>query len=352
MMPPRAIVSDIHAHAWSTFAKTDANGVNSRLNIICNELLRAGKELITAGGYEMIIAGDLFHVRGAIDPEVFNPIHDTIVQIIAMGITIYAIPGNHDLKGKETSEIGNAMQTLGALRGFKMVTSPTVIDDMAFIPWCSSPQLLRDQVAELKRTYVDPSEIDLFIHAPINGVLKGIPDHGLEASEVAAWGFRRVYSGHYHNFKVMEGGRVVSIGAISHQTWSDVGSKAGFLIFDEMKTDWHASHAPSFVDIDETTDEDEIPMLVDQNYVRVRGLKLDDAEIKIFRQGLIDMGAVGTSFQIARQVVSARSSGPVVALSLEQSLAKYITDQIDPAFQALVQAQCNDILSVASNATV
>jgi len=41
----------------------------------------------------MIIAGDLFHTRGIIDPEVLNPLRDTITKILALGMEVNAIPG-------------------------------------------------------------------------------------------------------------------------------------------------------------------------------------------------------------------------------------------------------------------
>src|SRR5260370_22414971 len=73
---------------------------------------------------KIIIAGDLFHTRGQMDPEVFNPVHDRICKLLGDGFRFVAIPGNHDLKSKETTELGNAMQSLGKLPNFNVVTNP------------------------------------------------------------------------------------------------------------------------------------------------------------------------------------------------------------------------------------
>lgn len=325
----KGIFSDLHMHGWSQFSSTNAaTGLNSRLEIIIAELERGADEIIRSGGKDMILAGDLFHVRGSIDPEVFNPVHQAFKRIVAKGIKIWAIPGNHDLKGKETTEIGNAIQTLGEIDGFTVITKTGVISglNMAFVPWVSTPGELRNEVSKLQKDLCgDVPNVDLVIHAGLNDVLMGMPDHGLDASEVASWGFRRVLAGHYHNHKVMEGGKVISIGASTHQTWSDVGTRAGFVLFDDTTINWRASQAPSFVQIDENTDDDEIPLFVDGNYVRIRGKKMTDAEINSFRKELMEMGAKGVRFDIAREVVSARSAGkPTKALSLDDSVAKYI----------------------------
>lgn len=353
-MTKKLIVSDVHCHAWSQFSSVDpATGWNSRLTIICKELLRAAAELKAAGGETMIVAGDLFHVRGSIDPEVFNPVHSIFQEILALGIEVIALPGNHDLKGKETTEIGNAIQTLGALDKFTVVTKTTVFEtrDLIVIPWCATPDKLRAEVNAIREVW-DCSNFDLIIHAGINGVLAGMPDHGLDAEEVASWGFRRVFSGHYHNFKSMCDGAVYSIGATTHQTWGDIGSKAGFLLFDEEDVTWRASNAPSFVEIDADTPEEEIPLVVDGNYVRIRGLKLTDSEINQMRKELLEMGAKGVRFDIAREVVSARlMSKPTKALSLDQSVDKYIEEsefEHKPEIQALCASLLEEARSVSA----
>ena len=48
--------------------------------------------------------------------------------------------------------------------------------------------------------------------------------------DLAKLGFRRVFAGHYHHHCSFEDGKVWSIGATTHQTASDIGTKAGFLL--------------------------------------------------------------------------------------------------------------------------
>src|SRR5690349_9573673 len=119
------ISSDQHCHDWSQFATVDADGVNSRLRIILDELERSAAAVLASGGDTLYLAGDLFHVRGKIDPEVLNPTIECFKRICATGVKVYAITGNHDLKGKNSTKLGNAMQSLDELDGFTAVTEPT-----------------------------------------------------------------------------------------------------------------------------------------------------------------------------------------------------------------------------------
>lgn len=350
----KAILSDQHCHSWSQFAKTDSNGVNTRLTIILDEMERAADELLAAGGKEMFFAGDLFHVRGSIDPEVFNPTQERIRRILDKGVSITAIPGNHDLKSRNTTAIGNAMQSLDALKGFQVVTGATICHrtDTVMVPWVHSLDELENTVVATK--FIKDSAVsDLIIHAPLNSVLPGLPATALDPLRVKSWGFRRVFCGHYHNHKEVLPG-VFSIGATTHQTWGDIGSKAGFLLIDDEKVTWRASRAPSFVELDEATREEDIPLIVDGNYVRVRGLKMTERQVSQMNKELHEMGALGTSFQIAREAASVRTGGMTtlsVAPTLKESIGNYIDGlKLDPDIATTVQARCDDILSSVSSA--
>jgi DNA repair exonuclease SbcCD nuclease subunit len=352
MTQPYAVVADIHAHDWSAFATVHPNGMNSRLKIILDELERAGDELLARGGQLMTIDGDVFHARGKIDPEVFNPTQACLARMAGKGIEIVIIPGNHDLKGSSTTELGSAVQTLAEIDGVSIANEPVVIQHrgrlLAFVPWCATLKELREKVAELKADVrLKVSEIDLHIHAGIDGVLAGVRDHGLSAKEVDGWGFKRVFAGHYHNFKELVPGRVISIGATTHQTFSDIGAKAGFLLVHPNKVEWRASHAPSFVELTPDIEPEDYQIVVDGNYVRVRSMKLSDSEIIKFRKELMEMGARAVTFQVAREVATARA--PVAkASTLEESVGKFVDKACESEGApdaAAVKSLCADILT-------
>lgn len=351
MAKPYAILSDQHCHNWNSFSTTTSSGINSRLEIILDELERAANELIAAGGETMVFAGDLFHVRGSIDPEVFNPTQERIKRLLRR-VKIIAIPGNHDLKGRETTEIGNAIKTLGDLDGFTVIEKPCTKSSVRvlMVPWMSKVDDLRaflqETVAAAPHDW-NAGDHDLVIHAPVDGVLN-IPDHGLAPQELADLGFKRVFSGHYHNHKSFCGDKVFSIGATTHQKWSDIGTKAGYLLVYDDRVVYQASHAPSFVEITDETPEDEMELIADGNYVRVRGFQFDDAEVNKFRRQLEAWGAKGVTFQIERVTANARTGTTTKpkGTTLEQSVDKFI-DRMAPAHIDKVRTRCAEVLADA-----
>lgn len=355
MKYPYALFSDPHAHAWSMFSTLDPLGINSRLTITLDEIDRMAAELEAAGGDTIVLAGDLFHTRGLVDPEVFNPVFHRIDSLIQRGFGFIAIPGNHDLKGKETTALGNSFQSLGRLPGFEIAIEPRLIDDLLMIPWQSTNAGLHEAI----KTWIDTdtsaswvadaaarAKIDLIIHAGIDGVLAHMPDHGLPACDLKSYGFRRVFAGHYHHHASFED-RVISIGASAHQTWSDVGTKAGFLLVWPDRFKHFATHAPRFVDFTPDTDPEELPFIAAGNYVRVRNFKMTNEEIKAMEIELRGMSARGISFQVARETTSARTAGaPTKILSLEASLAKYCANKFtDPVLGEAVYEACGDVLT-------
>lgn len=356
-MKPYALLSDQHCHAWSAFSTVLPSGLNSRLQIILDEMQRAADELKAVGGDTMVFAGDLFHQRGSIDPEVFNPVFDAIERITHRDIKIIAIPGNHDLKGQDATSLGNAMQKLDAVLGVEVLTHPTVFEEtgVLMVPWIQKLDRLKAELLALAEAHDKAGTIaktDLVLHAGINGVITGLPDHGLEAPWLTRLGFRRVFAGHYHAHKIMEAGRVVSIGATTQQTWSDVGTKAGFLIVEPDRFSYRAARAPNFVDLTGETDEAEIPLIVDGNYVRVRGMKLTDLQVKEMRESLAAMNAKGVSFQVAREVVSARTgTTSSKTVTLDESVETYIDAQGYPD-PATIKSGAADILASVRSVTV
>lgn len=326
-----AVLSDIHAHAFTLFAKPGANGINSRLEIILNEMERAADALLAAGGNTMVIAGDILHTRGQIDPEVLNPLRMTIERIMAKGIDILAIPGNHDLKSAETSEISSSIQNLAQIdlggAEFRVFNQRTYVvrDDMqfGFVPWTTSKEQLLDDLKWLA-SKPNHKHLDVFIHAGIDGVLSGMPAHGLTHHELAAFGFRNVFAGHYHNHKDFGNG-VTSIGATTHHNWGDIGTRAGFLLVNEMDGSFKhmPTEAPRFVDISGMTEEDMV-FAAPGNYVRFRGPTMTNDQVKELREELMKMGAIGTSIEVPRTTQVLRTTQPGKAVTTEQSIEAFV----------------------------
>lgn len=350
----KLILSDIHAHNWSVFQKVAPTGVNGRLQIIINEIDRACDMLLQHGGNKAFIAGDIFHVRGSVDPEVLNPLQRCFRRNMEKGIDFDAIPGNHDLKSKETTELGSAIQTLSetfsASGYFRVHNEPTVVQhrQCAFIPWFTSIESLLFHAKKLAQQIgADLSQFDLIIHAGIDGVIARNPDHGLTSKMLLDLGYRRVFAGHYHNYKAMEDDKVFSIGAMTHQTWGDVGSKAGFILADDKEVRHYSTHAPQFVDVSGKSEQD-MSLLADGNYVRFRGPQMTTEEVKELREFLESSGALGVSIEAPKAAVAPRAARPASSsMTLDQSVGSYIDSMTTTVDKNEVRKQSQDILDKA-----
>lgn len=333
------VVSDQHFHNFSVFSQVNSEGVNDRLARQISELFRCADTVKSLGGRTIINAGDTFHVRGSVTPSVLNPVIDAHRALIEMGFEILILAGNHDAEHKHVSRLGNSVTALEAV-GCIVINEPCSIGNKSFVPWYADVSELKSKIESL----CDGAHAgrDLFIHAPVDGVIVGIPDHGLDPAYLAGLGFKRVMSGHFHNHKDFGNG-VYSIGSTTHLTWSDVGSKAGFLIVDDNEVKWFKSHAPEFIDLTDDVEPDDVPLLVDGNFVRARVATSKTAEINKLREWLIDCGAKGVVIQTVKQSANTRSTAPTsisAGASLEVSIADYIkTQSFDHADDVQIEAQ-------------
>lgn len=345
-MQPFGIISDQHFHSWSAFSTTNSDGVNSRLQYQLNELRRCADAVREAGGDTIFNAGDTFHTRGTLTPTVLNPVMDLHRDLIAEGFKLVILAGNHDIEQKNVARISSAVTALEGI-GCRIVNTP-VYDDanaMVMIPWIAN-------ITELKAAIeaIDPSDragCHLILHAPIDGVIPGLPDHGLDAVYLDSLGFKRVLSGHYHAHKEVVPGSVWSIGASTHQTWGDVGAKAGFLIVSGSGVKWHASHAPEFVEIDGTTAPEDVPLIADGNFVRVKINSSKSSDVESIREFLISSGARGVVVlpEVKAPVVTRAGGATLKAgATLDASIGDFIATQSYANAPALTTL-CQEILT-------
>lgn len=327
--------ADWHAHNWSQFSSFGAGGVNNRLAHILIEIELMAAHAEDNGITNLFVAGDVFHVRGSVKPSVLNPVLWTLKDTARVhNVHWFIMPGNHDLEGKESETLGSAIEALGIYGGVTLVHKPmyfTEGDDVAMVPWSGTREGLEGNVTDLREEIIakglNPLRFDLILHTGINGVLIGVPDNGWSPEELANFGFGRVFAGHYHNHKAfnipIEGFDVpvVSIGALTHQTWSDVDTKAGWLVVDVNGFEHFESLAPKFVDFDP-----DFPGSYAGNYVRVQGLSLEEAEIKVLREHLDIDGAAGVVIHaIAKSKVVLRPGTSVAAgASVDVSISQWI----------------------------
>lgn len=306
-----AVISDTHNHNWSVFSHVLPNGHNSRLQNILDETWRAATTAKENGAVCLVHCGDMFHVRGSIAPSVLNPTVDLYRKIIIdLKLPVYVIAGNHDLEGNNSEALGNASE---ALKDAGVTVISNIFKNTAnkrlFIPYHNSCNKLREVIKQEMPD--DADQWTLFIHAPLNGVIAGIPDNGLSAEEVKEWGFKAVFCGHYHNHQVFDG-NVCSVGSLTHQTFGDIGAKAGFLLFDKTITHYPSS-APRFVEFDPNWDELEMVEQLEGNFVRAQLENATNEEVEEVRKFLKDSGSCGINITHVPKTVTSREGMSVEA---------------------------------------
>ena len=346
------LMADVHAANYSSFATIDKNGVNSRLQILLNEMSRCCEETKKAGGDTVVIAGDLFHNRNGISPSIFNPIKNFILDWGFNGIKFRAIPGNHDLQSKESNPLHSSICMLGD-KYFKTdhEINATLTNRIVYLPWIEDKSKINEMLTQYESSMVSagfPSfkNFDLVCHVGIDGTINGMPTHGYDSAFFKNLGFKRVFSGHYHNYKSF-GNDVYSIGALAHHNWSDIGTRAGFMIVYPNEVKWFASHAPNFIDITSDMNEEDLPLIVDGNYVRAKIGEAEPHEILSWQENLKEMGAKGVLIEsIPASAVNTRSGVTAKSISaVDKSITEYCTEK---GYDSGVETLCQEILKESS----
>ncbi len=343
-MKPFGVISDNHAHNWDAFSKTLPTGVNSRLQDILNEITNAGANVLAAGGDTLYFGGDLFHIRGSVSPTVTNPLIDALVDLAMKGVKCRILTGNHDLQSRDSEALSSACETLRCVPDVSIISQPTSFadDKVAMIPWFDKVEAMRDEIAKmadaLKANGDDLADWTLIIHAPVNGVILGIPDHGFTPAELAAFGFKYVLAGHYHSHKRFEEGKVISIGSSTHQTWNDVGTLAGHMIIDASGPTFHDNKAPKFIDYDLAWDVTEASEKVAGNFVRVVMGEATNDEIEFIREHVQSLDAAGVvinAIPVPKGTVTARAT-TIAAPTTRQSVSDWIDNKLAGADAAKI----------------
>ncbi|MET2951264.1 metallophosphoesterase [Vibrio owensii] len=346
------IASDSHLHNWGAFA-TEVDGLNSRLVEILDELLKAAKSVKEGGGKRLYHAGDLFHVRGSIAPSVLYPTIEAFQKISDMGIEVRILAGNHDLETNDSSAISNGVESLRTIKNVTVVSETQFFPDdkIVMVPWHNKPKEYLEEIAKVSEELGEElSSYDLMIHAPVDGVIDGLPSHGITAEDLELFGFNRVYSGHYHNHKEITS-RVCSVGATTHQTWGDIESVAGYMLLTDLDEIVHVpSEAPEFRDYDSAviTSEDEAAEFCEGHYVRVRLGTATQSQIQKMREWLVnDCKAAGVLIQAQpKGKVAEREEGATIEAgeSINKSISEWLSKQKLDVKQEDIELACDDVL--------
>lgn len=246
------LFSDLHLHLWPEFAVVDHRG-HSRLRdgtTVIDAIARYCRE---SGVKHVFFGGDLFHVtskEGKVAIEVLNAGAASLQRLKAAGVTVWAVPGNHDQTRRDGSQ--HALQSLfdGGLLNAGRELEPGVhvaqIDDfrVEMFAYC-------DNAAELIRR-VDVAYMDAISARASHPTLRtGLFHHGFSGAQLSEMTeyqvkdpvdvskliglYEWLFSGHYHLRQQIHGHpHAWYIGSPLEHTRSDRSSlgKKGFLLFD------------------------------------------------------------------------------------------------------------------------
>lgn len=356
MSRPILIFSDPHYHDFSQFSTINAKGLNSRLADTLRATAEAYKNANSLGAYTAICCGDIFHVRGKVKPSVLNPTSQTFQTLHdRMAFRTHAISGNHDLETDKSSDLTSAITTLRNIEGFAVhsdMVAHSLLDErnvmVTFVPWEPDLKKLRALIKAGPTRNDKPTA--LVIHAPMNGVISGLPDHGLTVDDFKDCGFDKVFIGHYHNHKRFQVGKteVISVGALTHQNFGDVEHKAGYLLWypDTGEVKHFTTNAPRFMHVEADRVGDLIPSAAADNYIKVvNGVFESDAEIQAIKDELILKGAKAVVVEgvTKRPAVTRGSTSSTAAPTIHSILGDYVK-RTYPGDDAVL-AEAMDILN-------
>lgn len=307
---PYGIISDVHLHNWSAYSSTTSRGLNSRLQEILNEVSRAATTVLETGGKDLIITGDLFHTRGVIKPSVFNPTLELFKKLTEMGLRIHTFDGNHDMEAKVVDEMQSSLYGLAALDGFNVFYGPTVVDNkFLFVPYTENYQEVLELATKGTKLF---SNLTLFCHVGMSGVLPGNLGHTLHPADFDALDLKYVFSGHFHNH-VSFNSRIYSVGALTHQTWGDVGSLAGFVIVTEDEVKHYETKAPKFVDLNEGVF---LSKRIKGNYIRIKDVELTEQNAELLHKEMKEAGALAVLDESTRPNIKQKDHAKEVKVDL------------------------------------
>ena len=312
------IISDTHYHQWTAFANKTGL-VNSRLEILLKETRKMADFMAENDIHTLFHLGDCFHDRKSVTPIVMNSVINLYGEIVGgYGIEVNMLAGNHDLETNDSHELSASSSALQSV-GVNVITDVYEYEDIVMVPWHSSVDELKKKLESL-----DSKGKTLMIHAPVNDVIMGIPNNGLDGEYLRKLGFDKVFSGHYHKFKEVAH-NVFSVGSLTHQTWSDVGTKSGYIMVDNGTVAHYESKAPKFVDYDESLDDEALEKAVKGNYVRAKLPLMDSDLIKEFKEKLNEFGALGVIVNTYKDTGSKRHTGVRTdGVSVDSSISDYV----------------------------
>lgn len=219
------IVTDLH------FGKSRASEIfmQSQLKFFRNQFF---PELISKGIDTIIIPGDFFDNRLALDNKILNHVLDLFNNEFK-NFNVHILVGNHDSYYESTVKT-NSLKVLDFYDNVTIYEDNTSIElggrKILMCPWVTNVEEFKKYISE-----VEPHDI-CFGHFNFSNFLMfkdQEADHGLQPDEFYKK-FKLTISGHFHtrSEKTLNGNRIVYPGNPFHFTRSDIFDERGYSILD------------------------------------------------------------------------------------------------------------------------
>lgn len=221
------ILADIHAHNYREFATLDGSQ-NSRFTDCLDILELIREDVETEKADEVIIGGDLFHLKNSVDSAVIRRVMEMLCDFPR---PVNLVFGNHDyVRWNKDPEL---LYMIGALNknvkhymgGFAKR------DDDYSIYVAHYTRKVSELVEQIEKLEV-PKRTIFFAHQDLIGSEYGsiINKTGLDP-DMLSKKFWYSFVGHYHTSQKVRD-NVISVGAPLQHSFSDIDSKRGWWIFD------------------------------------------------------------------------------------------------------------------------
>lgn len=229
------ILADIHAHNYREFATLDG-GQNSRFTDCLDALDIIQKDVEVEKANEVIIGGDLFHLKNSVDSAVIRRVMEMLCDFPR---PVNLVFGNHDyVRWNKDPEL---LYMIGALNknvrhyigGWAVrAEDNNPRSDNDFNIYVAHYNRKVSELAEELEKLEVPKRTILLAHQDLIGSEYGsiINSKGLDP-DMLSKKFWFSFVGHYHSSQKVRD-NVVSIGAPLQHSFSDIDSKRGWWIFD------------------------------------------------------------------------------------------------------------------------
>lgn len=306
-MVPVLAVSDIHFHAYKAHSSL-VDGVNSRLL----HQVDAWKQAVGAGTAEgcrlMLVAGDVFEVRGSIRPSVYNRVSGLIVDALAAGFDIGMISGNHDMEHLEAGE--SALDSWDYLkhrngsgtRRCRVFKHPAVHRMAGYrvlgIPYMPDTEAFKKTFRKLSAAAGPDITV---IHQGVDSFNTGNepPSTGLTAEWLEDNNPGMVLCGHYHRPGLSKRGRVVNVGALVQHRFSDEGDDRGCWVLTGREAKFVRIESPRFVTFRDGRES------ADYRGAFVRICAKNEEQARRFRKKAEAAGALSVAVEIEKEFQTA-----------------------------------------------